>query len=129
MQGHRFNPWVSKIPWRRKLQPTPVFLPGKSHGQRSPAGYSPLGHKRIRHDLVTKNNYFKTIINNKWLHLPVCHCFLIQFNLMNVNHCSVRKAETMFWVCYNFFFEKIGNLSHTYSSNANFCKVYSTSMS
>ena len=31
----RFSPWVRKIPWRRKWQPTPVFLPGKSHGQRS----------------------------------------------------------------------------------------------
>ena len=41
----RFNPWVRKIPWRRKWQPTPVFLPGKSHGQSSLAGYSPRGHK------------------------------------------------------------------------------------
>ena len=41
----RFNPWVKKILWRRKWQPTPVFLPGKSHGQRSLAGYSPWGHK------------------------------------------------------------------------------------
>ena len=39
-----FDPWVRKIPWRRKWQPTPVFLPGKSHGQRSLAGYSPWGH-------------------------------------------------------------------------------------
>ena len=39
------NPWVRKIPWRRKWQPAPVFLPGKSHGQRSLAGYSPKGHK------------------------------------------------------------------------------------
>ena len=38
-------PWVGKIPWRRKWQPTPVFLPGESHGQRSLAGYSPRGHK------------------------------------------------------------------------------------
>ena len=36
--GDRFNPWVRKIPWRRKWQPTLVFLPGKSHGQRSPVG-------------------------------------------------------------------------------------------
>ena len=36
-----FNPWVRKIPWRRKWQSTPVFLPGKSHGQRSLVGYSP----------------------------------------------------------------------------------------
>ena len=39
------NPWIGKIPWRRKWQPTPVFLPGKSHGQRSLAGYSPWGRK------------------------------------------------------------------------------------
>ena len=37
---HRFDPWVGKIPWRRKWQPIPVFLPGKSHGQRSLTGYS-----------------------------------------------------------------------------------------
>ena len=36
-----FDPWVRKIPWRRKCQPTPVFLPGESHGQRSLVGYSP----------------------------------------------------------------------------------------
>ena len=42
---HRFNPWVRKMPWRRKWQPTPVFLPGKCHGERSLAGYSPWGHK------------------------------------------------------------------------------------
>ena len=36
---------VRKIPWRRKWQPTPAFLPEKSHGQRSLAGYSPRGHK------------------------------------------------------------------------------------
>ena len=36
-----FDPWVWKIPWRRKQQPAPVFLPGESHGQRSLEGYSP----------------------------------------------------------------------------------------
>ena len=40
-----FDPWVGKIPWRRKWQPTPVFLPGKFHGQRSLAGYSPWDHR------------------------------------------------------------------------------------
>ena len=38
-----FDPWVRKIPWRRKWQPTPVFLLGESHGQRSLAGYHPRG--------------------------------------------------------------------------------------
>ena len=42
---HRFDAWAGKMPWRRKWQPTPVFLSGKSHEQRSPAGYSPWGHK------------------------------------------------------------------------------------
>ena len=37
----RFNPWVRKIPWRRKQQPTPVLLPGKFHGRRSLVGYTP----------------------------------------------------------------------------------------
>ena len=50
----RFNPWVRKIPWRRKWQPTPIFLPGKSHRQGSLASYSPWGHKRVGHNLVTK---------------------------------------------------------------------------
>ena len=49
-QRHRrckFSPWVRKIPWRRKWQPTPVFLPGKFHGQRSLAGYSPWSRKEL----------------------------------------------------------------------------------
>ena len=41
-----FNPWVGKI-WRRAWQPTPVFLPGESHGQRSLAGYSPRDCKEL----------------------------------------------------------------------------------
>ena len=40
-----FDPWVGKIPWRRAWQPTVVFLPGESHGQRSLAGYSPRGYE------------------------------------------------------------------------------------
>ena len=42
-----FISWVGKIPWRRKWPPTPVFLPGKSHGQRRLAGYSPWGCKGL----------------------------------------------------------------------------------
>ena len=73
-----FEPWIGKIPWRRKWQPAPVFLPGKSHGQRSLAGYSPWGRKRVRHDLATKQHqhqHVKQLINNfyidymlKWPH-------------------------------------------------------------
>ena len=42
---YRFDPWVGKILWRRKQQPPPIFLPEKSHGQRSLVGYSPWGNK------------------------------------------------------------------------------------
>ena len=45
LKSHGFNPWVRKIPQRRTWQPTPVLLPGESHGQRSLASYSPWGHK------------------------------------------------------------------------------------
>ena len=42
-----FDPWVEKIPCRRKWQPTPLFLPGKSHGQRNQVGYSPWACKEV----------------------------------------------------------------------------------
>ena len=44
-RGRGFSPWAGKIPWSRKWQPAPVCLPGKFHGQRSLAGYSPQGCK------------------------------------------------------------------------------------
>ena len=50
----RFDPQAWKISWRRKWHPTPVFLPGKPHGQRSLVGYSPWGCKKVGRDLVTK---------------------------------------------------------------------------
>ena len=53
----RFNSWVEKIPWIRKCQPTSVFLPGKSPRQKSLAGYSPWGHKRVWHNWATKQQH------------------------------------------------------------------------
>ena len=44
---HRFCPWLGKIPWRRAWKPTPVFMPGESHGQMSLVGYSPQGRKEL----------------------------------------------------------------------------------
>ena len=54
----RFDPCIRKMPWRRKWQPTPVFLLGKFHGQWSLAGCSLCDHERIRHDLITKEAMF-----------------------------------------------------------------------
>ena len=47
---YRFDPWVRKISWRRKWQPTPVFLSRKSHEQRSLAVCSPWGRRKVGHD-------------------------------------------------------------------------------
>ena len=79
---HGFDPWVRKIPWRRKWQLTPVFLPRKSHEQRSLAGYSPWGCKIVRHKLTTKQQEF------------LIH-FLIQ--LFIFSHCIVW-AVYIFWI-------------------------------
>ena len=62
---HGFDPWVRETPWRRKWHPTPVFLPGESHGQKSLEGYSPWDCKRLGHDLVAKQQ------QQKW-----CSCVL-----------------------------------------------------
>ena len=47
-RGPRFDPWVGKLSWRRKWQPTPVFLPGEFHGQRSLVGYTVHGVETSR---------------------------------------------------------------------------------
>ena len=52
-----FDPWVRKIPWRRKWHPTPVRLPGKISWMKDPGGlYSPWGH-RVKHDQVTSLHF------------------------------------------------------------------------
>ena len=55
VKRHEFDPWMGKISWRRAWQTTPVFLPKRSHGQRSLAGYSPRG-RRVGHDWATQHN-------------------------------------------------------------------------
>ena len=60
----RFDPWVGKIPWRRKWQPAPGFLPGKFHGQKNLAGYSPWGHKEsdTTEQLSTHKSFEQSLI-------------------------------------------------------------------
>ena len=73
----QFNHWVRKIPWRRKWQPTPAFLPGESLGLRSLLGYSPWGHKRVRHDLAAKQQkYIVLFLFSLTLKVSFCHSFL-----------------------------------------------------
>ena len=81
----RFDPWVRKIPWRRKQQPAPVFLTGKSHGRRSLVGYSPWGSQRVRHNWVHTHTHTHTLYLRSssvrfwrgWFALQLCgrHCW------------------------------------------------------
>ena len=64
--------------WRRKWQPTPVFLPGKSHRQRSLVGYSPWGCKRVGHNLATKQQTTNT-------------CFQGEYNFKNTKHSKTER--------------------------------------
>ena len=70
-----FNPWVGKIPWRRERLPTPVFLPGESHEQRSLAGYSPWGYKELD---ITEQSWHKQVAKETQdrSSSPVCLLFL-----------------------------------------------------
>ena len=67
---HRLDPWVRKIPWKRKWQPTPVFLLGKSHGQRSLI-YGPWSPKRLGHGLGTKQQQVHSPIAIKQIKLSL----------------------------------------------------------
>ena len=63
-----FDPWVRKIPWKRKWQPTRVLLPGESHGWRSLVGYSPWGRKELDkteqlHFYFSKEQKMRNFIN------------------------------------------------------------------
>ena len=63
---HGFDPWVGKLPQRKKWQPTPIFLPEKSHGQKSLAGYSAWCH-RVRYNLVSKQQQQFLLFEDKKL--------------------------------------------------------------
>ena len=54
----RFNPWVGKIPWKSEWLPSPVFLPGKFHGQKSLAGHNPWGSQSTGHERATNTLTF-----------------------------------------------------------------------
>ena len=81
---HRFDPWVGKIPWRRKWQPTPVFLPRESHGQRSLEGNGPQGRKES--DMTDMTSCMHTLWNQAIFflkNLGFQMCILNTWTLMN----------------------------------------------
>ena len=94
-----FDPWVGKIPWRRKWQPTPVILPRESHGQRSLEGYSPRGCKEL--DMTEQLTLLCPVPETKWCHgfrkadsgLALCGPWSM-FDLLLVSANSVSLAQS-----------------------------------
>ena len=90
---HEFESGVRKIPWRRLWQPTPVFLPGKSHGQRSLLGYS----KRVGHDWATKQKQLLPLpaVLGWIIHSSELWPFFLSFTCL-INTWKALKAESTF---------------------------------
>ena len=79
-----FDPWTGKFFWRKEWQPTPVFLPGKFHGQRSLVGYSLWGLQRVGHDWATntRNTHMKPQRGNRhFLTSSLLLAFILKPNL------------------------------------------------
>ena len=91
----RFNPWVGKILWSRKWQPTSIFLPGKFHGQRSLTGYTSWGHKETglsAHIHTERNSDLENYVLKKLVPL----FFLETFNVFNHLKKETKKEPIIF---------------------------------
>ena len=115
--GDGFDPWIGKIPWRRKWQPTPVFLPAESHGQRNLVGYRPWGHKesdRTEHARTRqfKINFEKVDLENKQL-----GCFVLTVASIPVSFLETHASALMLFCFVPNFPSERGNCAH-------FCPVW-----
>ena len=113
-----FHPWVGKLPWRRAWEPTPVFLPGAFHGQRSLAGYCPWGRKesdtterltqtrplnsslRKQYTEIERKNILIPFLNNHnhlfigYLHLSSpAHLIKLWVQIKNCSSCCLPYAD------------------------------------
>ena len=100
---HGFDPWIGKIPWRKKWQPTLVFFPGDVHGQRSLVGYSSWGHKesdkteRLTHmkqcqgTVVLKSHGY-----SRWLKWMIFKCQMPNLNSQD-HYCFCFSLKLILW--------------------------------
>ena len=87
-----FSTSVRKIPWRRKWQPTSIFLPGKSNGQRSLKGYSLWGHKRVGQDLGILQQHFERKNIGRTMYV-ILFFFFFFFQFLNNFKFTKRKRK------------------------------------
>ena len=94
MWRFRLAPWVEKNSWRRKWQPTAVFLPGKFHEQRNLAGYSPWGHKES--DMTEHTRSFNSLETLFYLFIWL-HWVLVVAHGIFDRHCSMGTLSCGIW--------------------------------
>ena len=96
MQETWIRPWVGKIPWRRAWKLTPVFLPGESHRQRSPAGYSLWGHKESdTTEQLSTAQHSMSVWRNERLYFCFFTCILLmRLSLSQPTHSYKLRAQT-----------------------------------
>ena len=90
----RFDPWVGKIPWRRKWQTTPVFLPRDSHGQRNLVGYSLWDHKEL--DITEQLSTDTKVLHLYALQIPSDNIIIFAFN----SHTYFNESKRKKWAIY-----------------------------
>ena len=93
-----FDPWAGKIPWRRKSQLIPVFLPGEFHEQRGLVGYSPWGHKES--DMTEGLNTHTHIHTHTHTHT---HTTSIKKENKKEHQRSLLNGKENCWFCYGSF--------------------------
>ena len=97
LRRHGFNPWVGKSPWRRVCQPTSVFSPGKSHGQRSLVGNHPWSCQRVRQSMHTKEHAEGDTYKPKSTYLSV---YLSTFLCVHFEKVKVLVTQSCLTLCY-----------------------------
>ena len=91
----RFDPWVGKILWWRKWQSIPLFFPGQSRGQRSLVDYSPWGHERVGHNLVTKQQEQTCLLHAEEAAKPFVQTFTkFLFSLLSGSNAGDPEVDT-----------------------------------
>ena len=93
--GDPVNPWVGKILWRRKCQPTPVLLPGKSHGWRSVVGYSPWGCKEL--DTTEQLHFLYHLSHKESPRMGVVVCYYCYNKLTQT--CCLKTIKMCYLFC------------------------------
>ena len=109
-----FDPWIGKIPWSKKWQSTPVFFPGKFHGQRSLEVCSPWGSKES--DTMSRSTHNLNLDGHMWLLTTILASVLLGFLLLLPAPKWWTLLQTWVWIPWAFL-NKLIPRKHHHSSN------------